>query len=80
MVTEIEEGQKLVDGDCIYNLTRQQLEEIIEITGESTNDYDLDGLVFNGGELFPTYMEYCAELEEYEFEDFKQLCINTYTK
>lgn len=76
----IKEGQKLVDGDCIYNLTRNQLEELIEIAGESTNDFDLAGLVFNGGNLYPTYMEYCAELEEYEFGDFKQLCINTYAK
>jgi|GEM_PF-6784817 len=76
----ITQGQKLKDGDCIYGLTEQQAKELLEITIDDWNIDEnlLEGLVFNGLCLFPVYIDYCSELEEYSFPDFKTLCENTF--
>lgn len=75
----IAEGQKLSEGDCVYNLTKGQAHELLSMVRFPWLVKNLiDGIVFSGGNLYPTYMGYCSELEEYNFADFKQLCENTF--
>lgn len=77
-MSNIKPGQKLWDGDCVYSLTDDQISEVETIYGQEIEKPVWEGLVFNGGELFPTHIEYCHELEEHTFADFRQLCINTF--
>lgn len=76
---KIQPGQKLQEGDCVYNITKEQAQELMFILdNEQFVQPRTDGLVFSEGQLYPNYLEYCAELEEHTFTDFRQLCINTF--
>lgn len=69
----------LQEGDCVYNLSREQVQQLLDISGDDWFVQPaFDGLVFSGNELYPIQLEYCSELEEYNFADFKQLCENTF--
>lgn len=75
----IQPGQKLKEGDCVYGISIKQSKSILSISGDDwTASHIFDSWVFNGGKLYPTYLEYCSELEEYNFADFKKLCENTF--
>lgn len=73
------EFDTLQEGDCVYNLSREQVQQLLDISGDDWFVQPaFDGLVFSSNELYPIQLEYCSELEEYNFADFKQLCENTF--
>jgi hypothetical protein len=81
-------GQKLTDGDCFRNGTKDQYIQLLEIERplHAENKLDAllcvgttsyDGLYYNGIEnLFTS--KGGKYKTEYDFPDFKQLCENTF--
>lgn len=88
-MSNIKPGQKLQDGDYFLNGTKDQYLELLEIERPKHRDNGYDsllckcdiynGLFFNGKEnLFRSRKSILGT--EYNFDDFKQLCENTFNK
>lgn len=83
MITEIEEGQKLKDGDYFKGGTIQQYQELLNIENDS---YMITASVMTScladsyidGEIFLNHGNYSNNKNQYSFEAFKQLCENTF--
>jgi len=86
MIPQIEQGQKLKDGDYTETLTKIQFDELISIENDScVLEYEEVGLVAfvpeHCHDVILTTADYPeANLKtEYSFKSFKQLCENTFS-
>jgi len=89
MITQIEEGQKLKDGDYFFGTT-EEYNELLKIENHEIKlsaDEAMKGLVCDtdseGTKILMLLYDsgICIShdpIEEYSFEAYKQLCINTF--